>query len=400
MLASTLKQLWDTILVLEVMVYVVDADNPEKATLIFDSVNDRGRALSTFDKTKSFLMRMAYLAATDENEGQSIINQIRQGFGQMYDDHQRMLDSPYIDDISDDAIQRYHYITFADWSDRQDHQTPTFLNNLKIHVRTLRKENPDACLEYISRYTDSLERAFTDLGDVLSYREDDEIADLIERIHQLRHATKFYPLLLKAWGDLNDGGRQRLLDAIETYIFRVYAIGNHPTYTGRSSLQTLTRDTPEDTPVDVWVNHIVDIMNNYEGDTQFDRTLSSSDLYTSVTSQDLRYLFYFYNKHRAQQAGETGSIALNEAMSEQYTIEHIWPQSPNELPLTSVETDKYPSAEEQYDAYIHRLGNLTLASKSWNSQWGNADFQAKRDGGYDTSTGCHIIRLIPSIRRF
>jgi hypothetical protein len=381
--ANELNRLWKTILDLELMVYVVDADSPEKATLIFDSVNDRGRDLSTFDKTKSFLMRMVYLAAEDEEEGQALIQRIRDAFGQMYNAHQRMLNSPYIDDISDDAVQRYHFISFFDWSDRQEHQTPAFLNELKARVRHLRQEDADECLEFIRNYIDSLETGFNELGNILDYHEDDKIADLIDRIHRLRHATKFYPLLLTAWPNLSYDERCQLLDAIETYIFRVYAIGNHPTYTGRSSIQTLTRDTQGDSPVDVWLSGIVDIMNRYEDDDQFRRTLSSSDLYTKVTSQDLRYLLYFYNEARAEEEGERGSISLDEAMGDGYTIEHIWPQTPDELPIE--DAGEYPSAEQRYDAYKHRLGNLTLASKPWNSEWGNEDFETKRDEGYDES---------------
>ncbi|EJN57794.1 DUF262 domain-containing protein [Halogranum rubrum] len=381
--ANELKQLWETILGLELMVYVVNANNPEKATLIFDSVNDRGRALSTFDKTKSFLMRMAYLAADDEGNGQSTITRIRQAFGQMYNDHQRLLDSPYVEDLKDDAVQRYHFITFFDWSSRKEHQTPRFLDELKAHVRTLRADDPEACLQYIREYVDSLEVAFNQLADILRYDADDEIDSLIERIHRLRHATKFYPLLLKSWPSLNDEGRRALLDAIETYIFRVYAIGNHPTYTGRSSIQTLTRDTPSGSSTDVWVQGIVNIMNRYRNDTEFRRALSSADLYKRVSSQDLRYLFYFYNEHRAESEGEVGAMSLAEAMGEKYTVEHIWPQSPKELPID--DAGDYPSPEQHYGAYLHRLGNLTLASKSWNSRWGNADFETKRDEGYEKS---------------
>ncbi len=381
--ANELRQLWESILNLELMVYVVDADSPEKATLIFDSVNDRGRALSTFDKTKSFLMRMVYLAAEDEDDGQRLINRIRDAFGEMYNDHQRMLNSPYVDDISDDAVQRYHFITFFDWSKREDHQTPTFLDLLKSRVRTLREENPEECLEYISDYIDSLENAFNALGDILAYSEDDDIADLIDRIHKLRHATKFYPLLIKAWPDLTAEERRDLLDGIETFIFRVYSIGNHPNYTGRSSLQTLARDTGTGSPLDVWMRGIVDIMNRYEDDAQFRRSLASSNLYSKSSSQDLRYLFYFYNEHRADEERESGSISLDEAMGDNYTIEHIWPQTPDELPID--EADEYASAKERYDAHIDRLGNLTLASRSWNSTWGNVEFDRKRDEGYEKS---------------
>ncbi|UHQ96010.1 HNH endonuclease family protein [Natrinema halophilum] len=121
-------------------------------------------------------------------------------------------------------------------------------------------------------------------------------------------------------------------------------------------------------------------MNRYEDDSQFRRSLSAADLYSKASSQDLRYLFYFYNEHRADEKGERGGPTLSEAMSNEYTVEHIWPQSPDGLPIE--DADEYSSPEARYDAYVHHLGNLTLASRSWNSKWGNAAFETKRDDGY------------------
>jgi len=381
--ANSIKQLWQTIVELELMVYVVDADNPEKATLIFDSVNDRGRSLSTFDKTKSFLMRTAYLAAPDEPTAHTVIQRIRQAFGKMYSYHQEMLESPYVGGISDDAVQRYHFISFFDWSDSDQHSDPTFLTELKTRIRELRLEDPEACLEYIQEYTADLERGFNALSDVLAYRGDDEIASLIDRIHRLRHARKFYPLVLKAWPGLSNDERLELLDAIETYIFRVYSIGNHPSHTGESSLYIRARDIGADSPIDVWVSRLVNVMNRYEDDAQFRRSAAATDLYSKASSQDLRYFFYFLNRHRAATEGERGGPSLAEAMGSEYTVEHIWPQSPEELPLT--DGGEYPSPEARYNGNVHRLGNLTLASRSWNSSWGNCSFETKHSKGYGNS---------------
>jgi hypothetical protein len=190
-------------------------------------------------------------------------------------------------------------------------------------------------------------------------------------------------LLLKAWPNLGDDGKRQLLKAIETYIFRVYSIGNHRNHTGESSLYVRTRDIEENSPADVWVSKVATLMKRYESDSQFRRTLSGSDLYSKASSQDIRYLFYFYNDHRANIEGERGGPTLDEAMSNEYTVEHIWPQSPETLPIT--EAGEYSSAKERYENTIHRLGNLTLASRPWNSEWGNSDFQTKRDDGYDES---------------
>jgi hypothetical protein len=74
---------------------------------------------------------------------------------------------------------------------------------------------------------------------------------------------------------------------------------------------------------------------------------------------------------------------LDEAMGGGYHVEHIWPQNPEELPIEGA--GDYPSPEERYAAFTDRLGNLTLASGSWNSEWGNSDFETKREEGYEKS---------------
>jgi len=157
-------------------------------------------------------------------------------------------------------------------------------------------------------------------------------------------------------------------------------MGNHRSHTGESSLYVRTRDISKDSPADVWVSKVVSLMNRYEDDSQFRRSLSARDLYSKASSQDLRYLFYFYNEHRAGKEGERGGPTLVEAMSNEYTVEHIWPQSPEDIPLN--DAGEHPSPEARYEANVHRLGNLTLASRSWNSKWGNAEFETKCDKGY------------------
>lgn len=81
--------------------------------------------------------------------------------------------------------------------------------------------------------------------------------------------------------------------------------------------------------------------------------------------------------------GKLGGPTLDEAMSREYTVEHIWQRTPEELPIKNA--GEYPSAEARYGANIYRLGNLTLASRPWNSKLGNSGFDVKRDEGHDES---------------
>jgi len=122
-------------------------------------------------------------------------------------------------------------------------------------------------------------------------------------------------------------------------------------------------------------------MNWYENDLQFRHSFSSPNLYLKTSSQDLRYLSYFYSEHRAAEERDLSGPSLNEAMGGDYHVEDIWLQIPKEPPIK--EAGDYPSSEERYAAFTDYLGNLTLASGSWNSEWRNCDFKTKRNEGVD-----------------
>jgi len=64
------------------------------------------------------------------------------------------------------------------------------------------------------------------------------------------------------------------------------------------------------------------------------------------------------------------------------TIEHVLPQRP---PAGSVWTQWFPTPEQR-DAYVHRLGNLVLLSRTKNAQAANYDFEQKKRA-YFTSNG-------------
>jgi hypothetical protein len=386
----------DSIEDLELMVYSVAANNLERATLIFESVNDRGLHLSTLDKTKSFLMHMVYLAADEENDDlPNTIDRIQQSFGKMYNHYQEILETGHGSDIDDDNIQRYHYIQFANWSDSDEHRSSNLLETLKRDIRSKYEQDPEQCIEFIDEYTKSLEAAFLELRRILTYSEDATVAALIDRIHRLRHEVKFYPLLIAVWPMLKSPKQKMTLcKSIEIFILRVYSIGNYRRDTARSKLFRCARDvadsneTPgnEDTEDDVGssflrycVMRLGDIMDDYESDDHFRRTLTSKNMYSKAASQDLRYLFYVYSKKRSEDEREPLSYDLGQMMGSKYTIEHIWPQTPKEGEYPFQSSGEYDSRKDRYDEHIDRLGNLSVASKNWNSKYGNDSYSDKKE---------------------
>ncbi len=87
-------------------VNVVEIDNGSEAASIFESLNDRGRPLSTLDKTKSFLM---YMDDRSSNEG-ALEEKIKDRFGSIYRElfvlsigHER------VSDFDEDSFLRFHW---------------------------------------------------------------------------------------------------------------------------------------------------------------------------------------------------------------------------------------------------------------------------------------------------
>jgi hypothetical protein len=393
----------------DTMVYAIDSDNPERATVIFESVNARGISLSTLDKTKSFLMHMAYTVAEEVPEDEhdkdlfELVEAIRERFGDIYTFHQDISQNEY-GGFDEATIQRYHFIQYFNWTNKDNHAKSQLLDTLKKKVRSLQQTDPVVCYEYLDNYSESLRQAYDTIYSVLTYEGDSEVETLIERMHALGNMAKFYPWFIGAWPTLSSNEERRVFcKAIETYLLRVYVVGKKDSHTGRAKLYRLARDlehnnpptvnTPSDLPgsetvsanIRGYVSTIDSVMNDYQDDDSFERSLRANNTYERMSSSDLRYLLYVYSIERSGGEGEPLDIELDQILSSEYTIEHIWPRSPGdeeepiEVSYPIKDSDGYASIKERYEDTIHRLGNLTIASRSWNSTWGDAEYETKKE---------------------
>ena len=96
------------------------------------------------------------------------------------------------------------------------------------------------------------------------------------------------------------------------------------------------------------------------------------DHYTTKNIYDSKtikfYLMAIQEKHAKRK--DRSGILLNKILFNDYTIEHICPQNPEDT----------PHSEEFEKNYLHlTLGNLALLTKSQNSQFSNKSFAIKQD---------------------
>ena len=96
--------------------------------------------------------------------------------------------------------------------------------------------------------------------------------------------------------------------------------------------------------------------------------MRSDRFYQSHSTQEIRYLFYEYERFRcgSQQLAYEWSAFSN---GKETQIEHIWPQNPRE--------ERYLGRTPQnHQGHVHRLGNLTVTR--FNAQLSNKLFADKK----------------------
>ncbi len=127
------------------------------------------------------------------------------------------------------------------------------------------------------------------------------------------------------------------------------------------------------------------ITDRYTSDERFERKLRDPDFYESNTSRDVKYLFYRYGQQIDSDAGEEVLKDLSHILSSEFQVEHVLARK---LPEEAIPE----SVAENFGEHVHRLGNLTIASRYWNSSYGNLPFAEKkratgsREKDYESST--------------
>jgi len=351
---------------LEIIRYSVEKD--EDAVLIFETVNDRGKPLSRLDKTKSFLMHMIYLSSEDDPSAKLV--QVNAKFAKVFRYLEQITNTKRGKDLDEESIQRYHFIV-SQSSIKEDIQD--YLEFVKRKVRELYRTgaNNDECVKFALDYSSDLERYFFALKEIVEYMETDETGIWLKRFFTLGRTANFLPLMLAVWVKTKDKPEKRvaILEAMEKFVFRVYVIGKRRADAAESQLYTLANRLYNETvTLNQAKTELLEIIERYESDDYFGDDLNREDLYEEVSERDIKYLFYEYERYRREQEKENLAIEMDDWLSKKFEIEHIWAQN----------ADVPERLEDIHAEAVNKVGNLTVASKSWNASWGKTEFKSKR----------------------
>lgn len=349
-----------------------EVENTADAVLIFETVNDRGKILTNMEKTKSFIMHAIYLSAPEEPS--DYLSQVNNSFANMFRWFEVIKNTKQGENISEDDIQRYHFIVYEANVVNRRETSYQYMRFLRGKIRGMYRSKPSKCLDYALDYTKDLESAFFTLKEITTFNEKNKTGDLLTRVFTLERVANFFPLLIASWIRFKKetGKLEGILSKIEDIVFRIYAIGRRRADTGEGWLYDLAyRVHKEKLGYDEIIDELSELIDYYEDDKDFGRDLRVENFYARVATRDTKYLLFEYERFLREQSREPLDIGLEDILQPTFEIEHIWAHDPSKLGLSE-------ELLEVHEQYRDKLGNLTVASKSWNAQWGNQPFSFKR----------------------
>lgn len=356
---------------------VVELDGESEAASIFESLNDRGKPLSSLDKTKSFLM---YMDERSSNQG-ALETKIKERFGGIYHElfvlsngHKRAKD------FDEDSFQRFHWGIYDGYDSDEYYNS---LDTLKTRLRNAYRWGDQREVQSeINEYTKDLREASSAFAALFRpLQRPNPVQSPLKRLLELGRVANVLPVLIAAQMEYGDDDPDKMVDIIEaceTLVFRVYAIDGRRSDTGRGKLVRLAHNihTDDKHSFEDTIDRLHSITRDYTDNERFVRELRDPEFYDSVTSQDIRYLLYHYGQSLEAAVDEHVEHKLSQILSSDFEVEHI-------LARKLDEEDIPEDLREEFVDYVHRLGNLTIASKYWNKTYGNLPFDDKKTAGED-----------------
>ena len=355
---------------LQLIQYQVKSD--ADAIRIFETVNDRGRPLSNLEKTKSFLMHTSYLGIEDDDAVAGRLKELNGHFSWIYRHFEDVSGTKHMERLRMDEndVHRYHFINYISYGD--DSSRPT--DSLKDLIRDKLRQDPEECVEYAITYARDLEKAFLAVKQITEAYKEDEEGGTLSKIFMLERMGNIFPLLIASWLRFGDDGPrlEGILKLLETFIVRVYLVSGYRSHTGASTLNRMAHRVHRNSlDYKSLIDELKETIRFYRNDEQFERSLGWGDFYERLGSRTIKYLLSEYEIRLRKKVDVPLAVATQEKiLLSDYEVEHIWAQHPSH---------KMCAEEElEHQQNVHRLGNLTIASQSWNKSMGNRTFQEKQ----------------------
>ncbi len=362
--------------------YLIDDENEVYVT--FETMNNRGKVLSTLELLKN---RLIYLSALysllDPNNQTKLDNAkaLRVSINDVWKTIYQYLGKSTKKKLNDDTFLRDHWIMYF----RYDRKTAmVYKEDLLSKAFTAKRLlSNELKIEDIKDYVLSLNESIVSWFNINCPSESNLQSTnekiLLTRINRIGVGS-FKPLLMAAYNKKEDSKMEKLLEACERFRFLTFAVTGRRSNTGDYRIYALAHEfySGQTKTFDDLIKEIKD-----QTDYWFDINLfisSSVDRYQKregfYSWSGLRYFLYEYERNLQNKTKDKDQIVSWEIFEKnqenKISIEHIYPQSPTDIYWTSRFTT------EKDKCLTHSLGNLLLLSVAKNSEEQNDAFDKKK----------------------
>lgn len=374
-------------------IFTLDKKNDNKIDVFvtFETMNNRGKQLTNFEKLKNRLIYLSTLLPDDSGK-ESLRKKINVAWKMIYEYLGKNPDDP----LDDDDFLRNHWIMYYKYSRSTGYGYIDFLLNDKFMPRNVtRPESDDKRLtvEKIDKYVVSLQNSIHPWFYIhnpfypsnFEY-ENEENKMLLGRLKRGGYGA-FKPLLLASYlSKQNIEDINKLLISAEKYIFSLFTVSNRRSNTGDSEFFGYSREIlKKKKSIPDIIGKINDWIGAYYDPEGFLRQIR--ERYISEKGfnnwKGIRYFLYEY-EYWLNERGRTAKKKITwddfiQVKKDHVTIEHILPQVKDD-PYWQKQFAKYLCTKEE-NYLTHSLGNLLPLSREKNSSLQNKSFPLKKNNG-------------------
>lgn len=352
----------------------------EDAVVIFETVNDRGKPLTKLEKIKSFLMSCLYVAGSNSNDPDIDVKilEVQTEFGNIFRNYEK-LSKRFTTLFEEDDILKFHYLLWDKNCNGRYSEGPKFYENIKDVFRNQAKNNPNSAISEIVKYAQDLAKAFEIYKkiyvDIYNENQNGE-ALLIDKLNYLDRYSNFLPLLLAYGYNVklkSDQQLQSMLNVLENFVFRVYAIGDRRSDNGRDKLYTLAHQLYQSKlSIKQVLEEIKDLSQRIVSRELFESNLRTAILVDEYNDKEIKYILYHY-EISLQHTAETYDQLKDLLLGQNWVMEYIL--NPD---LPAVKRPDSIRSDSKWYGCVGKLGNITFSSKSFAFSEGLKHFQEKR----------------------
>ena len=352
-----------------------EIDNDLDVYVTFETMNNRGKPLSSLELLKNRLIYLSTLLEIDAPTRKRLRKDINETWKTIYE----YLGKNKLNAMDDDEFLRNHWIMYFKYHRKEAGAYAKYL--LKEKFTAKKAVSNDLNFDEIKNYIDSLSKSVKQWFYLFNPQYSvyaDETKEWIQKLKRIGMSA-FPPLFMASMTKCSEKEFLPLLKSAEKFIFLVFRLSQRPSNTQNSHFYQLANSFyfgKDDTTIESAIENIESLNYGWFDLDKFynyikDQHKKGEGFYSW---NGLRYFLFEYELNLQDKANGNVKLEWSDFKKEN-TIEHIYPQTPKDKCWTSV-FNKYEKDEREI--ILNSLGNLVPLAKPKNSELQNKCFDFKK----------------------